>query len=139
MTRPPRVLPLLALGLAVFGGAVRAQDNLTPVRPFRIFDNLYYVGLEAVSAYVLATGDGLIRIDALYPDFADHIARSIEDVGLTNHPAGGEIFQRRDRLILRGTGESHPFVDPDGLQQYFESLLRSGKAHLAEERSAGGR
>jgi metallo-beta-lactamase class B len=62
--------------------ATAAQDNLNPVSPFQIFDNLYYVGLEAVSAYILETSDGLILIDALYPDQADHIFDQTREVGL---------------------------------------------------------
>jgi metallo-beta-lactamase class B len=49
--------------------------------PFRIFDNVYYVGLDWVSAYLLSTGDGLILIDSLYQPFADHLMESIRTLG----------------------------------------------------------
>ncbi len=275
-SRVRRAVAVTLLVGAAASASLEAQDNLTPVPPFRIFDNLYYVGLEAVSAYVLTTSDGLILIDALYPDQDDHIFRSVREMGLdpdriryvivshahldhagsagaiqertgaqvgmaegdwevyerggylssrgvervfppmerdwviadgetltlgdttvrlyvtpghtagvtslefsvhdgenvhrafmlgglglntvydvtaaeqyvasvqrvlampglevnlTNHPGGAEIFERRDRLAARGLGDPHPYVDPEGLQLYLETLLRRGIAHLED-------
>ena len=76
------VIVLAPLLLGATGSSAFAQDNLNPVPPFQIFDNLYYVGLEAVSAYILETSDGLILIDSLYPDQADHIVAATREVGL---------------------------------------------------------
>ena len=59
-------------------GAGTAQ----PVTPFRIFDNLYYVGLDFVCAYVIETSEGLILIDTLFGDFAGHTANAMEQLGL---------------------------------------------------------
>jgi metallo-beta-lactamase class B len=43
-----------------------AFDSSATVKPFKIFDNLYYVGNNLVSAYLLKTEQGLVLIDALY-------------------------------------------------------------------------
>ena len=47
--------------------------------PFKIFDNLYSVGIQWVSAYLLVTDEGLILIDSLHPpyieDGVEHIAQ----------------------------------------------------------------
>src|SRR5436309_13688082 len=43
-----------------------AQENSKPVPAFQIFDNLYYVGLDSVCAYILKTSGGLILVDTLY-------------------------------------------------------------------------
>ncbi len=51
------------------------------VEPFRIFDNLYYVGIEWVSCYLLVTTDGLILIDSLYGDFVDNAVDGIRALG----------------------------------------------------------
>ena len=59
------------------------------VEPFRIFDNLSYVGIEWVSCYVLETSDGLILIDTLYGDFMQHAVDGIRELGLD--PADIEI------------------------------------------------
>lgn len=73
---------LLALMLVSGSGVARAQDDLRPVPPFQIFDNLYYVGLESVSAFVLRTSDGLVLIDSLHPESTGHILGALEELGL---------------------------------------------------------
>src|SRR5262245_36746747 len=59
-----------------------SQDNFCPTAPFRIFDNLYYVGLQSVSSYVLKTSGGLILIDATYEETANAIPQSMQQLGL---------------------------------------------------------
>ena len=49
--------------------------------PFKIFDNLYYVGTGWVSAYLLVTSDGLIVIDSLYGPFVDDVAAGVRKLG----------------------------------------------------------
>jgi metallo-beta-lactamase class B len=56
-------------------------DNARTVPPFKIFDNLYYVGIDWVSAYILKTDDGLILIDALYRDYPAHLLKSVKELG----------------------------------------------------------
>jgi metallo-beta-lactamase class B len=38
------------------------------VEPTRIFDNLYYIGTKGVATFAITTTDGIIMIDAGYPD-----------------------------------------------------------------------
>jgi metallo-beta-lactamase class B len=52
------------------------------VTPFRMFDNLYYVGLDFVCAYVIETSEGLILVDTLFGDFTGHTASAMETLGL---------------------------------------------------------
>jgi len=65
--------------------SVKAQygqyDNSKTVPAFKIFDNLYYVGIDWVSAYLITTDDGLILIDALYRDYPKHILESVKQLG----------------------------------------------------------
>jgi len=56
-------------------------DHAKTVPPFKIFDNLYYVGIDWVSSYLIPTEDGLILIDALYRDYPAHILQSVKDLG----------------------------------------------------------
>ena len=49
--------------------------------PFKIFDNVYYVGLHNVAAYLVTTSAGLVLIDATYPDTADWVLESIRTLG----------------------------------------------------------
>jgi metallo-beta-lactamase class B len=56
-------------------------DSAKKVAPFKIFDNLYYVGNDLVSAYLLSTNRGLILIDALYGKYADDLIQSVRELG----------------------------------------------------------
>jgi len=56
-------------------------DNAKTVPPFKIFDNLYYVGIDWVSSYLITTDDGLILIDALYRNYPAHILQSVKQLG----------------------------------------------------------
>lgn len=51
------------------------------VAPFKVFDNLYYVGAKWVSAWLLETDQGLILFDALYDDLTDLVIESIRELG----------------------------------------------------------
>jgi metallo-beta-lactamase class B len=59
-----------------------AQDDFTPTPPFKIFDNLYYVGIRSVSAYILRTSQGLILIDATYEESSGEVIKSMQQIGL---------------------------------------------------------
>ena len=88
--------------------------------PFHIFDNVYYVGLDWVSAYLVSTGDGLILIDSLYEPFSDHIIESIRTLGFEpadlkfvivthghwDHAGGAATLQARTgaRVIMSEAG-----------------------------------
>ena len=49
--------------------------------PIRLFDDLYYLGTDFVSAYLLVTSDGLILFDALYNEFTGEALAAIRDLG----------------------------------------------------------
>lgn len=55
-------------------------DSAGRVAPFKLFDNLYYVGNDMVSAYLLTTSDGLILVDALYGSYTKDILQSIREL-----------------------------------------------------------
>lgn len=61
------VCVLLCIGVFTAADAqYGSADSAATVPPFKIFDNLYYVGNSFVSAYLLRTDKGLVLIDALY-------------------------------------------------------------------------
>lgn len=62
-------------------GATRQDGTRDPKTPFKIFDNVYYVGLETVSAYLITTNSGLVLIDATYAETADAVMNSIRMLG----------------------------------------------------------
>ena len=49
--------------------------------PFRIVDNVFYVGLETVASYLIPTSEGLILLDATYADTADLVLESVRRLG----------------------------------------------------------
>jgi metallo-beta-lactamase class B len=49
--------------------------------PFKIFDNVYYVGLHNVSSYLVTTSAGLVLIDATNPETADAVMDSVRKAG----------------------------------------------------------
>src|SRR2546428_4750543 len=59
-----------------------AQENSKPVPAFQIFDNLYYVGLDSVCAYILKTSGGFILVDTLYEKIADQIPKTLQPLKL---------------------------------------------------------
>jgi metallo-beta-lactamase class B len=49
--------------------------------PFKIFDNLYYVGIQTGQSLLIPTTDGLILIDGTWAETADMVLDSIRKVG----------------------------------------------------------
>lgn len=76
---------VLLVSLFSLGAQQSASDREAwnrPVEPFRIAGNVYYVGAEGVSAFLIRTDDGAILIDGGLPETAPHIAASIAKVGV---------------------------------------------------------
>jgi metallo-beta-lactamase class B len=73
---------LLPAVILLIGTAAIAQRDARSVPPFKMFDNLYYVGIDWVCAYVVKTSGGLIMIDTLYDNFSDHTLKSVEQLGM---------------------------------------------------------
>ena len=71
-----------ALGQASERPAGLGENNAKPVPPMKLFDNLYYVGLDFVCSYVIQTSDGLILIDTLFGDYGDYTAKAMQQLGL---------------------------------------------------------
>ena len=63
--------------------AVSPQEGNAPVEPFRIADNLYYVGSSDAAAYLITTPAGHILIDGGYESTAPLIEASIAKAGFT--------------------------------------------------------
>lgn len=74
----------LALLLALAHSAWKAASydgGQKPVTPFRIAGNLFYVGANDVTAFLIAGPSGHVLIDGGYPGTAHLIARSIRQLG----------------------------------------------------------
>src|SRR4051812_28170444 len=49
--------------------------------PFKIFDNVYYVGLQTVAVYLITTSAGLVLLDAGYANTVDYTLAAIRAAG----------------------------------------------------------
>ncbi|HEY9234698.1 MULTISPECIES: subclass B3 metallo-beta-lactamase [Phenylobacterium] len=75
---------VLALGLLACASAAQAQMPASwtaPTEPFQIADNLYYVGTEGISVFLITTPQGHILIDGAMPTSAKPIEASIAKLG----------------------------------------------------------
>ena len=77
------VLTLAAVLAATATAAVaQPQSNWSvPTAPYRIIDNTYYVGTAGLSAYLIATKQGLILLDVGMPQNAPLVEESIRALG----------------------------------------------------------
>jgi metallo-beta-lactamase class B len=81
------LLPLLLLLPLVATGPAHAQADPTsrswnqPVEPYRVVGNLYYVGANDITSFLIATPDGLILIDGGYAETVPIIRESIKKLG----------------------------------------------------------
>src|SRR5690349_23591160 len=61
----------------------RETDNaaLQNIAPFKVFDNLYYVGVGYVGSWLVTTNQGLILIDTLEGAYKEHPLEGIRKLG----------------------------------------------------------
>jgi metallo-beta-lactamase class B len=64
-----------------YRGSKRNDEAYQKIAPFKLFDNLYYVGPGYVSAWIVPTRDGLIMLDTAQEPYVDHVIDSIKKVG----------------------------------------------------------
>lgn len=91
MQRPPRLFASLILALALSAAAgprpavaelsERWQKMNQPVAPFRILGNLYYVGANSVTAFLITTPEGHILIDGGFDETVPLIRAGVEKLG----------------------------------------------------------
>ena len=120
-SQPPA--PPGARGGAARGAAAPGSPRQIPDRaqwhrePAKVFDNLYFLGMNDVAAWAVTTSDGIILIDALY-DYSveDEIVEGMKKLGLDpakikivivthghgDHSAGAKYLQEHygARIIL---------------------------------------
>ena len=81
-----RVLISLAFALAAIApAAAHADDNsnwVKPIKPYRVVGNIYYVGSEGLSAWLITSSEGHVLLDSgPSADGAKLIERSIQQLG----------------------------------------------------------
>ena len=76
---------LVVLSIATLASADNPRAWTQPIKPFRIAQDIYYVGSKGLSAYLIASRDGAILIDGPLEQNAALIERNIESVGVPLH------------------------------------------------------
>ena len=103
-----------------YRGSQRDNVEYQKVAPFKVFDNLYYVGPGSVSAWLIPTTDGLILIDTAQEPLVDHVIDGIRKMG----------FDPRDiKYILL----SHGHLDHFGGAGKIQALSGAHVATLEED------
>jgi len=72
---------LLCVGVTGFSRAQNTPDWTTPYPPFRIADNLYYVGSKGLANYLITTPQGNILINSDLEENVPLIRASVEQLG----------------------------------------------------------
>ncbi len=120
-------------------------DRVTAFPPHRIIGNIYYVGTNTLSSFLIATPQGHILIDSTYERNVPTIAKSVSDLGfkfsdvkilLGNHAHGDH--QEGDALVKQMTGaqvmamaEDVPLLQamkPGGKEHPIDRVLHDGDA-----------
>ena len=95
-------------------------DWLTPIAPFRIADNLYYVGSKDLASYLIVTPKGNILINSSFVESVPLIRASVEQLGfhfndikilLISHSHGDHDAGSAD--IIKQTGAKYMVMDGD--------------------------
>lgn len=74
-------MPWEALRAATRGTYEGLPNAAQKIEPFKVFDNVYYVGLDTIGSYLIHTSDGLILMDTTYADTADFILENVTKLG----------------------------------------------------------
>src|SRR5215213_8518456 len=91
-----------------YRGSQKNNVEYQKVPPFKVFDNLYYVGPGYVSVWLIATPQGAILIDTAEEPYVDHVIDSIKKSG----------FALTDiKYILLSHGHLDHFGGADRIQQ----------------------
>ena len=64
-----------------YRGSQSRNVEYQKVAPFKVFDNLYYVGPGSVAVWLIPTTDGLILIDSTQEPLVDHVVDGIRKMG----------------------------------------------------------
>jgi len=88
--------------------------------PMKVFDNLYFIGQKAVTTWALTTSEGIVLIDAGYPDrFDDTLVTGLMKVGLD---------PRRIRAALIAHEHADHFGGARLLQERFKTTIYMSRA-----------
>jgi metallo-beta-lactamase class B len=126
-----RSLFALALFLIPMRFAFATEWN-TPVTPFKIAGNLYYVGSEEQASYIIATNEGLILINTGPDSAVPFLKKNIESLGFKfkdihmilishahyDHCGGASLVKRMTQARYFVMDADVPAVESGGKRDY---------------------
>jgi metallo-beta-lactamase class B len=125
-------LRFATLGGLLWAALAQAQSNpewTTPIAPFRIAGNVYYVGSKDLASYLIVTSQGDILINSSLPESVPLIRDSVEKLGfhfkdikilLISHSHGDHDGGSAE--VIKETGAKYLVMDGD------VSVVESGGA-----------
>jgi len=110
----------------------RNNEALQRVPPFKVFDNLYYVGVGYTGSWLLTTTDGLILLDAVDQRYADHVVASIKKLGFD---------PSNIRYLIIGQAHADHLGAAKQIQDTYKARVGMGEADwtFMEQTAAAGR
>jgi metallo-beta-lactamase class B len=113
--------------------AVEHPDWTTPIAPFRIADDLYYVGSRDLASYLIVTPSGDILINSSLESSPALIRRSVEQLGFRfsdihillishahfDHDAGSAAVKRMTGARYMVMDSDVPVVESGGAKDFF--------------------
>jgi metallo-beta-lactamase class B len=129
--------PWLAMGMLLLASAAHAAPDpawTTPIPPFRIASNLYYVGSQDLASYLIVTPAGSILINSNLDTSVPQIRHSVEQLGYRfsdirvllishahfDHDAGSAEVKRETGARYMVMDGDVPVVEAGGGQKDFQ-------------------
>jgi metallo-beta-lactamase class B len=142
-----KILPFVTALFLTFASTLYSAlpaDWTTPIEPFKISDNLYYVGSRDLAAYLVVTPDGNILINANLESSPPQIRSSVEQLGLRwtdikillncqahyDHVAGAAQIIRETgakQMVMEGDGD---VMESGGATDFDPTLPRFPSSHV---------
>jgi metallo-beta-lactamase class B len=96
------------------------EEQTTPVKPYKIISNVYYVGTQTLSSFLIVTPAGNILMNDTYESNVPIIKKSVEDLG----------FKFTDTKIVLGNHGHNDHMEGDAL---VKELTGAKVISMAEE------
>jgi metallo-beta-lactamase class B len=115
-----------------------SEQTAKAVAPVKMFDNMYYVGLDFVCAYVIKTSEGLILVDTLYVPFENHTIDSIRQLGMDPKDikyviiSHGHDDHYAGALAVKAAAPQARFMMSEADYDLMEKTFKSGKNGTAK-------
>jgi len=124
---------LSVLGQKPDGWQKYLDESNRPVKPFKIIGNVYYVGMNDLASYLIATKEGLILVDTALEESGPIIRKNIEELGFKatdvkiivsghahfDHVAGHQTMKEQTGAKIYATAPDAMIMQSGGMKGFF--------------------